>query len=365
MDDGRPAWDELFSHYRQFLQDEPGLRVACCWTVVLPHDKTSVSDADVGMLVSGGTQHEVIRVTDPADYGYVDDHLMLIDRVDSALILFENNGFLGTMDSALRRLSRRGRACSVQWNVNAHNSFNYAVDGEVVVRIDAMFPDEWADKQHPFIKNELLQLATALAEDGADWRAGAMAAVELCTGVRISGEWFNRPLPCITFKWPIADEPISAKMKAEFDRDSELQLRIEASAASEPRQFTALSHLADQLSLRFQLREFPVTREVLADLRGGRYADDQRIVELREQFVMPLAGEFYDSLNEDEGDDIPMEENPAWLKMQASIALDIAARGPGSHPMGFDAYHHASLAFGNDWPPLREAIRKMLRMASD
>ncbi|MGA4994838.1 DUF6461 domain-containing protein [Nonomuraea bangladeshensis] len=304
-------------------------------------------------------------MTDPADYGYLGDHLMLIDRVDSALILFENNGFLGTLDSALRRLSRGGRACSVQWNVNAHNSFNYAVDGEVVVRIDAMFPDGWADKRHPFIENELHRLATALAEEEADWRAGAMAAVELCTGVRISGEWFNRPLPCITFKWPIADEPILAKMKAEFDRDPELQLRIEARAASESRQFTVLSHLADQLSLRFRLDEFPVAREVLADLRVGRCADYQRIVELREQLVAPLTGKYYDTLNEDEDDDIPMEENPAWLKMQAGIALDIAARGPGSHPRGFDAYHHASLAFGNDWPPLREVIREMLRMPGD
>ncbi|MFD0467858.1 hypothetical protein ACFQ0B_05735 [Nonomuraea thailandensis] len=96
---------------------------------------------------------------------------------------------------------------------------------------------------------------------------------------------------------------------------------------------------------------------------------NERVVEFREQLVVPPAGEHYGTLNEDEDEDededVPMEENCAWLKMQAGIGLDIAARGPGSRLMGFDAYHHVGLAFGNDWPPLREATREMLRLASD
>ncbi|MEU6426470.1 hypothetical protein ABZ860_11250 [Microbispora sp. NPDC046973] len=136
--------------------------------------------------------------------------------------------------------------------------------------------------------------------------------------------------------------------------------------------FAALSHVAELLATRFRLGDLPVVRDVQADLAAGRRAGEQRVVELREQLVMPLAQRFHETDDDDDDDvdgldGVSFEENPAWQRMQAGIALQIAARGPKGTaltvvdiPMVFDAYHHAGLALGADWPAVREAIREIL-----
>lgn len=217
-----------------------------------------------------------------------------------AVVLFENNGFLGSLPEALRRLSRDGRVCGVYWNVEGDNRLSYAADGAVLVNLDAMFWDEWTGDDFAVLEPESRAMTELLAGDEDDWQAAALA------------------------------------------------------------------HLAGLLATRFRLGESGVVRDVLVDLASGRRAGAQRAVELREQLVAPLAQEAFTD-DDDDADDPSFEQDPAWQRMRAGIALQIAARGPKGAaltdvdiPMVFDAYHHAGLALGDDWPAVRETIRGIL-----
>ncbi|MEU6411848.1 DUF6461 domain-containing protein [Microbispora sp. NPDC046933] len=364
MYDDRPAFAGIFSHYRKLLRDEPWLETAICWTVVVPHDHRPFSVADVGARVSGGTPHETHEAAPLEALPFFDRvYPMSVAPAGSAAVLFENNGFLGSLPEVLRRLSRDGRVCGVYWNVEGDNKLSYAADGRVLVSLDAMFSEEWDDDDFAALEPELRVMTGLLAEDEDEWQAAAMTVVELVTGVRLTGEWLSGAHPYLTFQWPVATEPPSPEELAEHRNDPEVKLRVAVEAASQSQQFAALAHVAELLATRFRLDEFPVVRDVQADLAAGRRAGEQRIVELREQLVMPLAQRFHETDDDDDDDDVDdasFEENPAWQRMQAGIALDIAARGPGGAPMGFDAYHHARLAMGDDWAALRETIRETL-----
>lgn len=41
-----------------------------------------------------------------------------------------------------------------------------------------------------------------------DRPAAAMTVVELVTGVRLTGEWLAEAHPYVTFRWPLAPEPL-------------------------------------------------------------------------------------------------------------------------------------------------------------
>ncbi|MEU8175873.1 hypothetical protein AB0C14_23585 [Microbispora hainanensis] len=191
------------------------------------------------------------------------------------------------------------------------------------------------------------------------------------TGVRLTAEWLSGAHPYLTFQWPLATEPPAPEELAEYRNDPEVRLREEVEAAPESRQFAALAHLAELLATRFRLGEIPLVRDVLTDLASGRRAGAQRVGELAERLVAPLAQEVFHDDEEDEeedsANDLSFEQDPAWQRMQAGIALQIAARGPKGTaltavdiPMVFDAYHHAGLAFGDDWPAVRETMREIL-----
>ncbi|MEV5745006.1 DUF6461 domain-containing protein [Microbispora rosea] len=368
MTDGRSAFAEVFSHYRELLRKEPWLETAVCWTVVVPHEPRPFSLADLGARVSGGTPHEVHEAAPLEALPYFEGvHPMSAAPAGPAVVLFENNGFLGSLPEVLRRLSRDGRVCGVYWNVEGDNRLSYAAEGRVLVNLDAMFWDEWTGDDFAVLEPELRAMTDLLAGDEDDWQAAAMTVVELVTGVRLTAEWLSGAHPYLTFRWPLATEPPSPEELAAYRNDPEVKLRDAVRAAPESRQFTALTHLAALLATRFRLGEIPVVRDVLVDLASGRRAGAQRAVELREQLVAPLAQEAFNDDDDDDADDPSFEQDPAWQRMQAGIALQIAARGPKGAaltdvdiPMVFDAYHHAGLALGDDWPAVRESVRGIL-----
>ncbi|MBG0814110.1 hypothetical protein [Planomonospora sp. ID82291] len=67
MSGEQSAFTETFSRYRRLLQEGAWLRVASCWTVVLPRDHRLITDPEAGVLVSGGTPHEVFAPVHPRD----------------------------------------------------------------------------------------------------------------------------------------------------------------------------------------------------------------------------------------------------------------------------------------------------------
>jgi hypothetical protein len=98
-----------------------------------------------------------------------------------------------------------------------------------------------------------------------------MAAVELCTGVALTRDWSERPLPFLTFTGPVADEPMPEKERAAFhSADPEVKLRLALDAAPGPVRLSALVHLVRRLVPRFELDGFPVVRTAVADLESAR-----------------------------------------------------------------------------------------------
>src|SRR6266536_1885952 len=66
--------------------------------------------------------------------------LILVTKAGGWSVAVEDNGWEGTRPEVLRALSRGTRAVSVHSTVGALGHFNYAVDGEVLVSFELLFP---------------------------------------------------------------------------------------------------------------------------------------------------------------------------------------------------------------------------------
>lgn len=188
---------EAYLHYRQLL-DGSWMGEAICWTVFVPHDGSPLSLTEIGERVGEAGRYEVYE-TNTFEHEEVFIHLsddapwaMLVDRSDRHVALFEYNGFQGVYPPVLPRLSAGGRAYSAYWNVNATNSIGFAVDGEMALSFDGMYAEEatglsgW--DRWPEVQAVLPYFDW---ENGESWRAAALTAIELATGVRLSEEWVN------------------------------------------------------------------------------------------------------------------------------------------------------------------------------
>jgi len=84
-----------------------------------------------------------------------------VGEVDGVVVVFEDNGFAGTRDEVLHRLSRNGKAASAYWNVNAVTRLSFARDGEVLASFEpgpcpsddpevraAFDPFDFVDRRH-------------------------------------------------------------------------------------------------------------------------------------------------------------------------------------------------------------------------
>lgn len=142
---------------------------------------------------------------------------MFVDRCGSATVLFEWN-HLGTNPAVLQRLSEGARVYSAWWNVNANSLLSFAVGGELVLAIDALFPG--LQEHHaglgrwPELQAMTDFFAAPMPEDpdeddlgdraGCDWRAACFAVIDRTTGARLTGEWLERPHPYVTVRVPDA-----------------------------------------------------------------------------------------------------------------------------------------------------------------
>lgn len=103
-----------------------------------------ISQASCVTVVTGLSAEEVLRAfgADPASRPWREEETrqsaglrqwVSVREVDGVVIAFEDNGFQGSLGDVLRRLSARGRAASMFWNVNALTRLSFARDGEVLV----------------------------------------------------------------------------------------------------------------------------------------------------------------------------------------------------------------------------------------
>lgn len=128
----------------------------------------------------------------------------MVGRSGPVTELFEYNGFHGVRSPVLPRLSAGGRAYSVRWNVNANNRIGFAADGEMVLTVDAMYPERWAHKADLAWWPELTAMASHFRwRKGKSWRVAALATVELTTGARLGLEWIEQERPYIAGQGPV------------------------------------------------------------------------------------------------------------------------------------------------------------------
>ncbi|MFI7615155.1 hypothetical protein ACIBP6_28385 [Nonomuraea terrae] len=217
VDAGRPSTDEVFGHCQR-LVGEPELDVAACWAVVVPDPGVgSLTLPEVGARLGGGTSYELHEVAKP--------HLVnlplcrpgpcgVVDRSGATVVLY---GFevLGYPSGALRRLASHARVYSAWWNVNFVNCLSLTVNGEVLVAINGLFPGR--PENHPNLASwpELTAMGEFFLDyvdedftgrdDGWDWRAGFLTAIELATGVRLDRQWLDVEHPYLVFSGPIAE----------------------------------------------------------------------------------------------------------------------------------------------------------------
>ncbi|MBB5784190.1 DUF6461 domain-containing protein [Nonomuraea jabiensis] len=193
--------DETQRRYADFLQRNPYLTQATCWTVVQPIASPLTIEAVVERL--GGRAEDLEPEpdddVDEADY----EGVFYISQDDASFILYESNGYQGIRPEVLRRLSDGARVLSLFWNVNGTTRLMYAAYGTIVTALDPMFPGErWGETPHA-LDAELAVLEAAAG--GGRWQAAAMAVVEAVTGVRL--DLPDASAPRLLLEETIPDDP--------------------------------------------------------------------------------------------------------------------------------------------------------------
>ncbi|MFI6496088.1 hypothetical protein [Nonomuraea typhae] len=217
MDVRRPSTDEVYGHYQR-LVGEPELDVALCWAVVVPDDSAgSLTLDEVSRRLGGGVSYELPGV---ANAHIVNLPLCrpgpcaVVDRAGAAVVVYGLEP-LGYPSGALRRLASHARVYSAWWNVNSVNRLSLTVDGDGLVSIDGLFPGRPGD--HPNLASwpELTTMSEFFLDhvdedftgrdDGWNWRAGFLTAIELATGVRLDRQWLDVEHPYLVFSGPIPE----------------------------------------------------------------------------------------------------------------------------------------------------------------
>ncbi|MFD8532508.1 DUF6461 domain-containing protein [Streptosporangium canum] len=225
MNTGQPPTADLREHYRRLMNSTQWLDMGMCWTAVVPDDGRALTLDQVAARLAGNTRY---RLHEPAPLDAIgpperDAYPVFVDRCGSTTVLFEW-GYLGTSPAVLRRLSEGARVYSAWWNVNANNLLSFAVGGEHVLAIDALFPGR--QEHHAGLARwpELQAMTDFFAEPPPedldededededdldarvdhDWRAACLAVIDRTTGARLTGEWLEQPHPYVTVRMPDA-----------------------------------------------------------------------------------------------------------------------------------------------------------------
>jgi hypothetical protein len=200
--------------------------------------------------------------------------LILVAKAGGWSVAVEDNGWEGTRPEVLRALSRGTQAVSVHSTVGALGHFNDAVDGEVLVSFELLFPHRRLGSQPDLLLPQMR--AVGLDADRHepsydDAVIAALALAERITGVHLDPGVLAGPLVGAQIT-PLLDDPsASFFLRGE---DAELAAAIDHAAPGVLRRAaaTAARH-AVQLA---QLDHDPVVVEALAAAQAGqaRQVDD-------------------------------------------------------------------------------------------
>jgi hypothetical protein len=339
------------AYYRALLGRLPMIGQALCWTVV----------RGVGLPVT--VEQVITRIGgDPATLAHrgwdaaFEEHpagVAHLAQVGSAVVLFEVNGNQGRRPEVLRWLSDAAWVHSVFWHVNGADRLMYAVYGRVLTEVDVFSPERRHGQDPAALDDDLQELVALRADDGSDYRPAAMAVVEARTGVRLQTNWFDQPQLSVLITDPLPRDPHPPTTFAWADPDLHALLSLAGPGA----QRDALVRVAGLLAERFDLAGEPEVSQALAAL------DPNASVSVSPEGLNRLQGRLRADF-EAVRDESPMEQNPAWWRMQAASAISAAVGQPGGYLDPLDALLHARHALQTDWPPLRNELRALARTVS-
>jgi len=201
--------------------------------------------------------------------------LILVTKAGGWSVAVEDNGWEGTRPEVLRALSRGTRAVSVHSTVGALGHFNYAVDGEVLVSFELLFPHRrWGSQPDLLLPQvRVVGLDPDRHEPSYDDAViAALALAEQVTGVHLDPRMLDGPLPAAEIA-PLLDDPPACFFLGGED-DVELAAAIDQAAPGMLRRAaaTAARHAVGLA----QLDHDPLIVEALAAAEAGqaRQVDD-------------------------------------------------------------------------------------------
>jgi hypothetical protein len=195
--------------------------------------------------------------------------LILVAKAAGWSVAVEANGWEGTRPEVLRALSRGTQAVSVHHN-GSKGYFNDAVDGQVLVSFELLFPQRrWGSQP-----DLLLPQMRAVGLD-PDWQrpphgdlvTGALALAERVTGLHLDPRVLDGPLAGAAIA-PLLDDPPASFFVLGGEDDAEVAAAIDQAAPGVLRRAaaTAARH-AVQLA---QLDHDAVVVEALAAAQAGQ-----------------------------------------------------------------------------------------------
>jgi hypothetical protein len=194
--------------------------------------------------------------------------IVLVTKADGWAVAVEDNGWEGSRPEVLRALSGGTQAVSVYRNVNALGYFSDAVDGQLLVQFEPLFPQRrWGSRP-----DLLLPQMRAVGLD-PDWDeppygdidTAALALAERVTGVHLDAALLDGPLLGAEIAPLLADPPASFSLP---EQDAELGAAIEEATPAARRQAAATA--ARQAVELAQLDHDPVVAEALAAAEAGQ-----------------------------------------------------------------------------------------------
>lgn len=140
---------------------------------------TVVPGADVAQVLRafGADPAAPVSMTEMRETWRAGRFWVAVLAVEGAVLAVEDNGFQGTQAQVLRALSRRGRAASMFWNVNAVTRLSLAEHGEIVASFEP-----WLDRVAELAPAVLPYLAGMDLTDHRHKVAKCLVAVERFTG---------------------------------------------------------------------------------------------------------------------------------------------------------------------------------------
>lgn len=162
-------------------------------------EDSSLSIAATVTVVSGASVPDVLTAfgADPArpesltdlDGQQPDTEWVAVLDVADAVLAVEYNGFRGSDEDVLRRLSASGRAASMYWNVNALSRLSFAQDGEVLAAFEPGIEPSDEAQAVPAVAAALRGLDF---DDYRDKTGKGLVAVQRFTGRGITAQDLER-----------------------------------------------------------------------------------------------------------------------------------------------------------------------------